>query len=113
MWFQQLWYAQNYLLEFFVFVLHLQVMEMSSVFRVIEVIINFFNRVCSFGPHLIRNNVVFEAHSFLQGSEFWEVIQGVFIQGIYMGFVEFSLWKTHDQIICRSFEGPVECENRK
>ena len=30
-----------------------------------------------------------------------------------MSFVDCSLWKTHDQIVCSSFKGPVEYENRE
>jgi len=88
-------------------------MEMSRVLRVIQVIVNFFLRICSFGPYFIWNNVVLETHCFLQGPEFWEVIEGAFIQGGCMSFVDCSLWKTHNQIIGRSFEGPLECENRE
>ncbi|KAF9663587.1 hypothetical protein SADUNF_Sadunf17G0067000 [Salix dunnii] len=46
------------------------------------------------------NNVVLEAHRFLHGSELLEACKGLFIQGVWMSFVEGSLWKTHNQIVC-------------
>jgi hypothetical protein len=36
----------------------LQVIEMSRILRVIQIIVNFFIRICSFKPDFIRNNVV-------------------------------------------------------
>ncbi|KAL9347413.1 hypothetical protein Peur_058779 [Populus x canadensis] len=59
-------------------------MKMSRILRIIQIIVNFFIRICSFRPDFIRNNEIFE---------------GVFIQGVWMSFVDDSL--------------PVEYENKE